>query len=149
MRQQDSEEPLLFKPGNFVWLENRRKGVKPKLQPKFVGPYEVFQAFDNHTYENGREAQESVQSEMRLKKYTRATQPVARAPVELEPKRGLNMKGVRRKTRKETDNGFVPLPEVTPVPREVDWLYERVQKDPVSESGLVKSESGRSVIQPP
>ena len=71
MRQQDSEEPLLFKPGDQVWLENkrRRKGTNPKLQPRFVGPYEVLQAMENHTYRISRQGQESVQSEQRLKRY--------------------------------------------------------------------------------
>ena len=50
-----------------MWLENkrRRKGVNPKLQAKFVGLYEVLQAFNNHTYRIGRQGQESVQSEQR------------------------------------------------------------------------------------
>ena len=155
IRQQDSEEPLLFKPGDFVWLENRRrrKGVNPKLQPKFVGPYEVLQAFDNHTYKIGRQGQESVQSEMRLKKYTRATQPVARAPVELEPRRGPNMKGTRRKIRRESENEFISLPEVAPEPKEINWLQQRAEKDPVLGSGLDPDlgpgGSGRSALQPP
>ena len=42
-RQEDQEEPPLFIEWDLVWLENKRrkKGENPKLQPKFVGPYEV------------------------------------------------------------------------------------------------------------
>ena len=46
VRQEDSDEPPLFAPGDMVWMENkrRRKGENPKLQPKFVGPYHVLEA---------------------------------------------------------------------------------------------------------
>ena len=52
VRQEDSEEPSLFQTGDLVLLQNvrRKKGENPKLQPKFVGPYEVISVFDNHTY---------------------------------------------------------------------------------------------------
>ena len=138
MRQQDSQEPLLFRPGDFVWLENkrRRREVNPKLQPKFVGPYEVLQAFDNHTYKIGRQGQESNQSEMRLKKYTRATQPATRAPVKLEPRWGPNMKGARRSGRRDTQNELVPPPEVVPPHRKSNWMMAETQEDLVPRSAL-------------
>ena len=43
VRTADSEEPLLFKVGEQVWLENehRRKGENSKFQLKYVGPFEV------------------------------------------------------------------------------------------------------------
>ena len=115
MRQQDSEEPLLFASGDKVWLENkRRKGVNPKLQAKFVGPYEVLQAFQNHTYRIARQGQESIQSEQRLKRYSPAQLPAGRAPRELEPRKGPNMKGARKTRDPEVP---VPLPrEVQPPP---------------------------------
>ena len=52
VRQEVGEEPSLFQSGNLVLLQNFRQktGENPKLQPKFVGPYEVISAFDNHTY---------------------------------------------------------------------------------------------------
>ena len=125
IRQMDSEEPLLFKPGDFVWLENRRrrKGVNPKLQAKFIGPYEVLQSFDNHTYRIGRQGQESIQNERRLKRYTRATQPAGRAPVELEPRRGPNMKGARQGVRR-------PVEEVPVLPRRVVQPREELRWSP-------------------
>ena len=52
LRSEDSEEPLLFAPGEQVWLENKRRrpGVNPKLQSRFVGPYEVRVVYLNYTY---------------------------------------------------------------------------------------------------
>ena len=61
VRTADNTEPLLFKKGDLVWLENKRrkKGENPKLQPKYVGPYEVKEARLNHTYLIDRSQQES------------------------------------------------------------------------------------------
>ena len=51
LRSEDSEEPLLFAAGDKVWMDSRRRpGVNPKLQSRFVGPYNVLKAYDNHTY---------------------------------------------------------------------------------------------------
>ena len=52
VRQKDQEEPLLFSPGDMVWLKNRckRKGENPKLQAKFQGPYTVIKFWPKHTY---------------------------------------------------------------------------------------------------
>ena len=52
IRQEDSEEPPLFQSGDLVLMQNirRRKGEAPKLQPMFVGPYEVVKAFKNHLF---------------------------------------------------------------------------------------------------
>ena len=57
IRQEDGEEPPLYAVGDLVWLQNqrRRKGENPKLQPKFVGPYEVLAAWGNHTYKIERQ----------------------------------------------------------------------------------------------
>ena len=101
VRQQDCEEPLLFAPGEYVWLENkrRRKGINPKLQDKFVGPYEVLRSFPNHTYKISRQRQRSTQDEQRLKKYNVATGSAGRAPVEVKPRRGPNMKGAVARRR--------------------------------------------------
>ncbi|XP_067928204.1 uncharacterized protein [Watersipora subatra] len=46
VRQKDRKEPLLYAPGDWVWLTNkcRRRGENPKLQAKFVGPYRVLKA---------------------------------------------------------------------------------------------------------
>ena len=52
IRQEDSEELSLFQVDDLVLVQNtRRKNEEnPKLQPKFVGSYEVVAAFGNHTY---------------------------------------------------------------------------------------------------
>ena len=150
LRQQDGEEPLLFRAGDYVWLENRRrrKGVNQKLQAKFVGPYEVLKAFPNHTYEICRQGQKSVQSEQRLKKYTEAIRPAGRAPGELEVRRRPNMKGaVTRQTRKEE----VPVPpeEVIRPPEIPDRDIQRTQSPGAGPTRIEPSEVGPSRADPP
>lgn len=70
--QENREEPLMFAPGEMVWLANIRwrKGSNLKLQPKFAGRYHVIEAFPNHTYLIERSRQSSIQNESRLKPYT-------------------------------------------------------------------------------
>ena len=108
VRQEDTEEPLLFARGDLVLLENRRRRKKenPKLQPKFVGPYEVQECYPNHTYVISKQGQDSVQNECRLKLYTPCIEIARKAPTTLEPSRRPNMKGA---THPRTSN-----------PREVD-----------------------------
>ena len=52
VRASDKEEPLLYQVGDWVWLKNRKrkKHEKPRLLPKFVGPYLVKEVRRNHTY---------------------------------------------------------------------------------------------------
>ena len=78
VRQEDDEEPPLFAVGDLVWMENkrRRKGENPKLQPKFVGPYEVLEVLSGHTYRVKRQHQQSVQHESHLKPYRACEEPV-------------------------------------------------------------------------
>ena len=49
----DSEEPPLFKAGEYVWLKSYRMetGKCAKLQPKFVGPYVIIEVLPFHTYQ--------------------------------------------------------------------------------------------------
>ena len=56
IRQDDHEEPLLLALGDMVWLQNkkRKRGDNSKLQQKFVEPYQVLEAYSNHTYKMGR-----------------------------------------------------------------------------------------------
>ena len=81
IRQEDSEEPSLFQSGDLVLMQNvrRRKGEAPKLQPKFVGPYEMVEAFQNHTYLLERLGQTTVQNECRLKLYRPCTERAGQA----------------------------------------------------------------------
>ena len=98
VRTQDSEAPPLFKKGDLVWLVNKRrkKGQKPKLQPKFVGPYHVLSCYPNHTYYIERKGQGSVQHESRLKLHRPCSDRLGQAPVLIEPRRRANMKGATK-----------------------------------------------------
>lgn len=51
LKSEDTEEPLLLKPGDLVLLSKKQKrkiGVK-KLKPKFIGSYKVLQSFNNNS----------------------------------------------------------------------------------------------------
>ena len=93
-RQADQEEPLLFAPGDCVWLINRRRQrrANAKLQAKFVGSYQVITTWRNHTYVEERQGQTSNQHESRLKPYHASPENSGHAPATLEPRRGLNKK---------------------------------------------------------
>ena len=95
MKQEDDDEPPLYAVGDLVWLENkkRRKGENPKLQLKFVAPYEVLAAWGSHTYQLQKQGQRSVQHESRLKPYRACVEPAGQAPATLEPTRRHKMKG--------------------------------------------------------
>ena len=119
IRQEDQEEPPLFSVGDQVWMVNkrRRKGENPKLQAKFIGPYDIIQAYLNHTYLIERQGQQSIQSESRLKLYKACGEAVGRAPATIEPTRRPNMKGAVRKTNDENygaDGMPVPQPPENP-----------------------------------
>lgn len=132
IRTDEGEEPTTFAPGDQVWLLNRRrrKGENPKLQPKFVGPFEIEEAYHNHTYLIMRHGQRSVQNGCNLKPYYPCTDPRGQAPAALEPNRRPNMRGATRKKRRprepvETEYFPPPtLPEFPqinrPVPMEED-----------------------------
>ena len=62
-------EDLLYKVGDLVLVDSRqrRKGVNPKLQPQFVGPFRVSKAYCNHTYR--LDGYRSLVSQSRLKLY--------------------------------------------------------------------------------
>lgn len=94
IRTEDSEEPLLFKPGDLVWLVNKwtRKGQNPKLQAKYVGSYAVVEGYTNHTYKIWT----NLQSEGRLTLHQACVNAAGRAQVVLEPTRKPNMRGTTR-----------------------------------------------------
>ena len=126
IRQEDDEEPPLFMAGDLVWLENRRrrKGENPKLQPKFVGPYEVLAAWGSHTYQIERQGQQSVQHESRLKPYRACSEPSGQAPATFEAARRPNMKGAASRAKKspavpEVEPEPVVVPPPTSEPREI------------------------------
>ena len=85
-RQQNTDEPLLFLPGDQVLLEKRRrrKGENPKLQSKFVEPYQVIEAFPNHTYAITGKGQHSIQNESRLMLFKASTHTASQTPGEIE-----------------------------------------------------------------
>ena len=62
-------EDLLYKVGDLVLVDSRqrRKGVNPKLQAQFVGPFRVSKAYCNHTYR--LDGYQSLVSQSRLKLY--------------------------------------------------------------------------------
>ena len=88
-RQADTNERPLLQAGDYVWMKNHRKrrGDCQKLQPKFVGPFKVLEAFPNHTYRIAQSGQESVQNESRLKRFLPCSYKTGRAPVLVEPSR--------------------------------------------------------------
>ena len=114
IRQDDQEEPPLFAPGDMVWLQNKRRkrGDNSKLQQKFVGPYQVLEAYSNHTYKIERQGQASIQNESRLKFYYPCTEESGKAPTSLEPRRRPNMKGIikPKKTVETPDNLEIFMP---------------------------------------
>jgi len=89
MRTKDSEEPPLYRKGDWVWMVSycRRRGISAKLQPKFVGPYCIIEVLANHTYRVERSGQISVQNEQRLKPYYGSPEAAGQAPPLLEPAR--------------------------------------------------------------
>jgi hypothetical protein len=101
VRDGDSEEPLMFKKGDWVLMINkrRRKGQNPKLQHKFVGPYVVVESYPSHTYKLERQNQVSIQNEGRLKMYRPCGTSAGQAPGLIEPTRRPNMKGIVGKVK--------------------------------------------------
>ena len=109
IRTADRTEPLLFQPGDLVWLENRRrrKGENPKLTSKYVGPYTIVDSRPNHTYLINKDRQESWQNECRLKLFRPCEHPSGKAPYTTEPSRRPNMKGAVRKRQTTGGSGQV------------------------------------------
>ena len=95
IRQEDSEEPSLFRVGDLVLVQNtrRKEGDNPKLQPKFVWPYKVVAAFGNHTYQLERLGQQTTQNECRLKLYQACTEKKGQAPGVLDSSKGCKTPG--------------------------------------------------------
>ena len=139
IRQEDSEEPPLFKEGDLVLLENkrRRKGAHPKLQPKFVGPYVVKECHDNHTYDIEYQGQKSRQNERRLKLYTLCEEQEGQAPATVEPSLRPNMKGTVARRRRPPTQPEEPEVLVPPAEQnsEVPNTHEKGVEQGESTSG--------------
>ena len=103
IRTTDSTETLLFRQGDLVWLENRRKRKweNPKLTPN-VGPYTIINSWLNHTYLIRRCQQEPWQNECRMKLYRPCDNPSGKAPYLIEPSRRPNMKGAVKRQQPTT-----------------------------------------------
>ena len=73
------EGNCMYDVGEEVLVDSRRrkKGVNPKLQPQFAGPFKVVEVYPNHTYRLAD--YKSIVNESRLKKYHR---PVETHPVD-------------------------------------------------------------------
>ena len=97
VKQEERKEPSLYALGDWVWLTNkgRRQGENPKLQAKFVGPYQVMKAWGNNSYLVEQQSQSSILREARLKPYHACPERLGQAPSTLEPRRGPNMKRAR------------------------------------------------------
>jgi hypothetical protein len=107
-RSEDEDTGPKFAVGDLVYLvsHRRRKGVCKKIQAQYIGPYTVVNVYHNHTYQISYQGQTSVQHESQLKLCTEATNLVGRAPVILEPRRRLNMRGRRRRVADSDDDEF-------------------------------------------
>lgn len=86
------------------------------MSPKFVRPYIVKAVFDQtNTYIIERNGQKSVQNERRLKLHLPCKRQAGKAPLLLEPRRRLNMRGTTTKhsmRSKPTElTGPLPHPE--------------------------------------
>ncbi len=64
-----NEDEPLFAEGELVLVDNRlrKKGINPKLQPKFTGPFPITKVYPNGTYR--LEGIKSVINECRLKRF--------------------------------------------------------------------------------
>lgn len=66
-RSANNEEESLFKKGDLILIENKRRGIHLKVQPKFAGPFLVKTVYDNGTY---KIATQGTVNECRLKLFT-------------------------------------------------------------------------------
>lgn len=96
IRSADKQEEPLFVVGEKVWLQAKRftKGKAKKLQPKYVGPYNILEVNSNHTYLIEQKGRASVESESRLKPYMPAIHPDGRVPALAEPSRQPTRQGM-------------------------------------------------------
>ena len=104
LRTADSEEPSQFVVGDQVLMKSKRvkKGESGKLSSTFVGPFEVIKvSSETRTYVIEAKGQRSCQNETRLKLFRPSQGLKGRAPALVEPRRGKNMKGLRKRMPKD------------------------------------------------
>ena len=70
------------------------------MQPKFIRPYEVVAAFENHTYQLEMLGRTTTQNECRLKLYQTCAERRGQAPGILE-KKGCKTPGKNAKTKRQ------------------------------------------------
>ena len=130
VREEDGEEPPLYQVGDWVWMVSyrRKRGQSAKLQPKFIGPYQVTECYENHSYKIERSGQVSIQNEKRLKPYHPSPDAVGQAPPLLEPRRRPNMRGTRQAEEEPED--LIPIPLE---PRENQEPPPEVPREPPQE----------------
>ena len=117
----------------------RRNRENPKLQPKFVGPYEVVAAFGNHTYQLARLGQTTTQNECRLKLYQACAERRGQAPGLLADK-GCTTPGKNTKTKRQPNNhlgGYV----------EGDYMESRAQLEYSPEPNVIPNERATNILE--
>jgi hypothetical protein len=130
-RSADCEDDLFFKPGDLVLVarKHKKKGVNPKLQSKFEGPFVISEAFGNGTYKvTGR----GTVNECRLKLFTPCPDPEGQPDVpvpsdeaglgsgaEDEPDRGSVLSDAAPDGSVSSDRGPSPSSEGDPRPQTV------------------------------
>lgn len=74
VRQEDTDDPSLYLPGDVVWLRSyyRKKGVNPKLSAKYVGPYTIKEVLPYHTYKVEKDGKTTIQHEARIRLHVAA-----------------------------------------------------------------------------
>ena len=105
-----------------------KEGRESQASTKFVGPYEVVAAFDNHTYLLERLGQRTVQNECRLKLYRPCEEKTGQAPGTLDPtdcKKSAKTRQNRRQTPDAPSRSAVRCePRLEEEPEENFWLLQ-------------------------
>ena len=123
IRSTDEHNPPLYQTGDLVWLKNKRfkKGSTPKLQPKFVGPYTIMQAMENHTYLLSLNGKTCVENECRLKLYSPTTAAWGKTHHQAEntrqpPRHGGNRRRPTNEVENSEENPPLPPSILSPPP---------------------------------
>jgi hypothetical protein len=89
VRVEGTEEPNLFKEGDWVWLKSKQKAKgmanARKLQPKFIGPFKIVESLPYHTYRVSRDGKTTIEHEGRIKLHVTASQQGQPMPIQPPP----------------------------------------------------------------